>query len=281
MLHGGELKMAIKPIFDAVKKLQTKLENLTIADLKQEIVARQELLLVDIREIQETVDLGTIPGAVHVPRGMLEFWADPASPYHRDMFTADKRIVLFCAGGGRSAFAAKALSDMGFKNVAHLEAGFNGWAKAGETVQDVAGSSRWMRKPDKKAAAKEPVAKDERPPVWLGHTQLAVMDIPRSTAFFVKLGMRLVHSREKVSILELRGGTHLILVPADNPTKRRAIAPFDLMVDDIDKTRAAFVTAGLQPSAIEAGSIHRSFTVTEPSGYAITINSTHASGLPV
>lgn len=139
--------MAIKSIFSVVDALKAQLTNLSIEELKREMRTRSNLLLVDIREIQETIDLGTIPGAVHAPRGMLEFWADPASPYYRDYFTEDKRIVVFCAGGGRSALAAKALIDMGFTDAAHLEAGFNGWKKAGEPVQDVARSSRWMRKP--------------------------------------------------------------------------------------------------------------------------------------
>ena len=233
---------------------------------------RDDLLLVDIREIQETVDLGTIPGAVHAPRGMLEFWADPASPYYRDYFTENKRIVVFCAGGGRSAFAARALIDMGFKDVAHVEAGFNGWKKAGEPVQDVASSSRWMRKPD---------AKEARPPIWIGHVALFVPDIAATRDFFVKLGLRLVGTYERVVILELRGGTHLIVLPADKPVKAHADASFDLMVDDVDATHAALATAGLQPSAIEDGDIHRSFTVTEPGGHSITVNSTHVTGLPV
>ena len=229
-------------------------------------------MLVDIREIQETVDLGTIPGAVHAPRGMLEFWADPASPYYRDYFTENKRIVVFCAGGGRSAFAARALLDMGFNDVAHLDAGFNGWKKAGEPVQDVASSSRWMRKPD---------VKDERPPMWIGHATLFVPDIAATRDFFVQLGLRLVGTYERVVILELRGGTHLILLPADKPIEARARASFDLMVDDVDATHAALAAAGLQPSTIEDGDIHRSFTITEPGGHSITVNSTHVTGLPV
>ena len=139
--------MAIQPIFETVERVKAGLENLSVADLKRELSTRADLLLVDIRELQETVDLGTIPGAVHAPRGMLEFWADPSSRYYRDWFSEDKRIVVFCAGGGRSALAAKALKDMGFPDVAHLEPGFNGWSKAGEAVEDVATKSRWMRKP--------------------------------------------------------------------------------------------------------------------------------------
>ena len=106
----------------------------------------QDLLLIDIREIQETIDLGTIPGAIHCARGMLEFWASPASPYYRDYFQEDRRTVVFCAGGGRSVFATKALREMGFTDVAHLEPGFGGWKKAEEPIEDVASTSRWMRK---------------------------------------------------------------------------------------------------------------------------------------
>lgn len=137
--------MAIKKIFGIVEEVKKDIENLSVSDLKTELAA-SNLLLADIREIQERVDVGTIPGAKHVPRGMLEFWADPESPYYRDWFDEDKRIVLFCAGGGRSALAAKALEDMGFRNVAHLELGFTGWQKAGEAVEDVSATSRWVRR---------------------------------------------------------------------------------------------------------------------------------------
>ncbi len=139
--------MPIKDIFAETTELKKNIENLSIDDLKQELAANPDLLLLDIREIQEQIDLGTIPGAIHCARGMMEFWASPASPYYRDYFQEDRRTVLFCAGGGRSVLATIALQDMGFKNVAHLEAGFGGWQKAGEAIEDVASSSRWMRKP--------------------------------------------------------------------------------------------------------------------------------------
>ena len=127
--------MAIKNVFEETNALKARIENVSVDDLQAEIAAGGDVLLVDLREIQEVVDLGTIPGAKHVPRGMLEFWADPASPYYRDYFTEDQRMVLFCAGGGRSVYATLALQDMGFKNVAHLEVGFNGWAAAGGAVE--------------------------------------------------------------------------------------------------------------------------------------------------
>ena len=137
--------MAIKKIFALVEEVKGEIENLSVAALKRELES-PDVLVADIRELQERVDLGTIPGAKHVPRGMLEFWADPASPYYRDWFQEDKRIVLFCAGGGRSALAAKALQDMGFANVAHLEPGFTGWQEAGEPIEDVKATSRWVRR---------------------------------------------------------------------------------------------------------------------------------------
>jgi rhodanese-related sulfurtransferase len=139
--------MAIKDVFAEVELLKANLENLSIDELKEEMAANPDLLLIDIREIQELIDLGTIPGAVHVARGMMEFWASPASPYYRDYFQEDRRIVAFCAGGGRSVYAVRDLKELGFTNVAQLEVGFNGWEKSGSTVEDVATTSRWMRRP--------------------------------------------------------------------------------------------------------------------------------------
>ena len=138
--------MPIVDIFAEVERLKLDLENLSVGNLQVEMRADRDLLLLDIREIQELVDLGTVPGAVHVPRGMVEFWASPTSPYYRDYFTEGRRIVVFCAGGGRSAFAARDLQVMGFNHVAHLEAGFNGWAKAGGEIEDFASTSRLVRR---------------------------------------------------------------------------------------------------------------------------------------
>ena len=137
--------MPIKRIFGIVEDVKQDIENLSIEQLKAEL-DDPDTLVADIREIQERVDLGTIPGSKHAPRGMLEFWADPQSPYYRDWFVEDKRIVLFCAGGGRSALAAKALMDMGFTNVAHVAPGFTGWQEAGEEIEDVSATSRWVRR---------------------------------------------------------------------------------------------------------------------------------------
>jgi len=138
--------MPIRNVFEHSKALKANIENLSVEALQIEMSSNPDLLLIDLREMQEVVDLGTIPGAKNVARGMLEFWADPASPYYRDYFGEDKRIVTFCAGGGRSVYATLALKEMGYQNVAHLEAGFNGWKKAGCKVQDMAATSKWMRK---------------------------------------------------------------------------------------------------------------------------------------
>jgi len=92
-----------------------------------------DAVVVDIREADERLD-GTISGAVHVPRGMLEFRADPTSPYHDDRLAPGRRVLLHCASGGRSALAVEALRDLGYQDVAHLAGGMNAWREAGLPV---------------------------------------------------------------------------------------------------------------------------------------------------
>ena len=96
---------------------------------------RDDVVLVDIRDIRELQRDGVVPGAFHAPRGMLEFWIDPGSPYHKPFFAQDKKYVFFCAGGLRSALAAQTAQDMGLKPVAHIEGGFGAWKKAGGPVE--------------------------------------------------------------------------------------------------------------------------------------------------
>jgi len=87
--------------------------------------------IVDIRDIRELAE-GTVVGAFHAPRGMLEFWVDPESPYHKKMFADEsKEFILFCGAGWRSALAAKTLQDMGMANVAHIDGGYAEWVKVG------------------------------------------------------------------------------------------------------------------------------------------------------
>ena len=88
-----------------------------------------DVVFVDIRDIRELWREGAIPGAVHAPRGMLEFWVDPESPYARDVFQTGKRFMFFCAGGVRSALAARAMQEMGLTPVCHMEGGYSAWKK--------------------------------------------------------------------------------------------------------------------------------------------------------
>jgi rhodanese-related sulfurtransferase len=96
---------------------------------------REDVVLVDIRDPRELEREGRVPGAFHCTRGMLEFWIDPESPYHKPVFAQDKRFVFFCAGGMRSALAAATAKDMGLSPVAHIEGGFAAWKRAGGPVE--------------------------------------------------------------------------------------------------------------------------------------------------
>jgi rhodanese-related sulfurtransferase len=99
------------------------------------LAARDDVVLVDIRDIRELQRDGKVPGAVHCPRGMLEFWIDPNSPYHKPVFNQDKMYVFFCAGGLRSALATQTAQRMGLKPVAHIGGGFGAWKKAGGPLE--------------------------------------------------------------------------------------------------------------------------------------------------
>ena len=94
-----------------------------------------DVVFVDLRDIRELQRDGRVPGAFHCPRGMLEFWVDPQSPYHKPVFNSDKRYVFFCNGGLRSALAADTAQKMGLKPVAHIAGGFSAWKKAGGSVE--------------------------------------------------------------------------------------------------------------------------------------------------
>ena len=94
-----------------------------------------EVQFIDLRDPRELEREGRMPGAFHCPRGMLEFWIDPDSPYAKPVFQQDRKYVFFCAGGWRSALAAKAAHEMGLKPVAHMEGGFGAWKKAGGPVE--------------------------------------------------------------------------------------------------------------------------------------------------
>ncbi len=119
---------------EMVAEAKQKVENLSVEETAQELEAG-EALLVDIREPGERAKEGAIAGAIEAPRGMLEFWADPTSPYHREQLSPDRRIILHCAAGGRSALAAATLQEMGYECVAHLDGGIRAWKEAGKPVE--------------------------------------------------------------------------------------------------------------------------------------------------
>ena len=101
------------------------------------LAGSSDVVLVDLRDPRELERDGRIPGAFHCTRGMLEFWIDPESPYYKPIFGEDKKFVFFCAGGMRSALAAKTAQDMGLKPVAHILGGFGAWKQAGGPVEMV------------------------------------------------------------------------------------------------------------------------------------------------
>ncbi len=124
------LKMTVR---DMVANANKEIETVAIDDVKA-LMDDENTVLVDIRDVRELDREGMIPGALHVPRGMLEFWVDPESPYHKDVFASGKKFIFYCASAWRSALATKAVQDMGLEPVAHLEGGFAAWQKAGGAV---------------------------------------------------------------------------------------------------------------------------------------------------
>lgn len=122
-----------RKIGDLVAEAKGRITNLNVDQAAAAI--NEGALAVDLREADERARDGAIPGAVHAPRGMLEWYADPSSPYHRAELTPDRRIVLYCAGGGRSALAAVALQTLGYTKVAHLDGGIKAWKQAGRPIE--------------------------------------------------------------------------------------------------------------------------------------------------
>jgi len=143
----SDAKHTVRKAWDMVAEAKTQIENLSVEQVKAELEAGTAVV-VDIRDFRELYLRGKVPGAFHADRGMLEFWVDPASEYYRDVFTPEKRYILYCAGGGRSALSAKVMKDMGYPNVAHMEAGFGGWAAAGMPVEDCKAGSKWVLRSD-------------------------------------------------------------------------------------------------------------------------------------
>jgi rhodanese-related sulfurtransferase len=125
------ITVSSKAMVDAAER---EIETLAVEDAIK-LQGNPDVVLVDLRDPRELARDGKVPGAFHCPRGMLEFWIDPESPYHKPQFAADKKFVFFCAGGLRSALAAQTAHRMGLKPVAHIRGGFGAWKKAGGVVE--------------------------------------------------------------------------------------------------------------------------------------------------
>jgi rhodanese-related sulfurtransferase len=117
-----------------VERAEAEIRSLSPAEVAERI-SEPGVLLVDIRDVRELKREGQIPGAVHVPRCMMEFWIDPESPYYKDYFGAAEQIILYCNLGWRSALTAKTVQDMGMTNVVHMAGGFEEWKKDGGAVE--------------------------------------------------------------------------------------------------------------------------------------------------
>lgn len=116
-----------------VARAKNEVRNLSVDEVSQHLESG-DVTLVDVREPEEITRDGAIPGAVLAPRGMLEFWADPSSAYHRADFDPNSRTILYCASGGRSALAAQSLQCLGYTDVAHLDGGLKSWKERGRPV---------------------------------------------------------------------------------------------------------------------------------------------------
>jgi len=125
-----------KSVKEMVAEASSQIETLSVEQARA-LHGRPDVTFVDLRDPREIWREGGIPGAVQVTRGMLEFWIDPGSPYYKDFFASGNKFVFFCAGGWRSALAAKTAQDMGLTPVSHIEGGFGAWKKAGASVETV------------------------------------------------------------------------------------------------------------------------------------------------
>ena len=116
-----------------VAEANAEIETVPVEDAKK-LLGDENVVFIDIRDVRELARDGKIPGAMHMPRGMLEFWVDPESPYYRDVFGSGKKFIFFCAGALRSALATQQVQRMGLEPVAHLEGGFGAWRDAGGPI---------------------------------------------------------------------------------------------------------------------------------------------------
>jgi hypothetical protein len=122
---------------------------------------------------------------------------------------------------------------------------------------------------------------DRRPPVAVGHVRLPATDVAAAERWLQSVGLRPIFAGGDLAVLELRGGTHVVVRKAEQPPTASAAAPFDLMVDDVEAARRDYTAKGLAPSDITRGQIHDSFHLTGPDGYDFTVTSSHAGGRSV
>lgn len=127
------LKVGHKALLEAA---EAEIETLTV-DQAAALLGDDNVQFVDIRDVRELQREGKIPEALSAPRGMLEFWIDPESPYYKEIFGSDKRFVFYCQSGWRSALATQTVQHMGLPNVCHIGGGFRAWADAGNDVEAV------------------------------------------------------------------------------------------------------------------------------------------------
>ena len=125
-----------KSVQQLVQEASAGIETVSVEQARA-LFGQPDVTFIDLRDPRELWREGSIPGAISVPRGMLEFWIDPASPYHKPVFGSGNRFVFFCNLGWRSALATKVAQDMGLTPVCHIEGGFDSWKKAGGPVQAV------------------------------------------------------------------------------------------------------------------------------------------------
>ena len=124
-----------KTVKQMVEDAEAEIKSLPVLDAMN-LLESEDHVFVDLRDVRELDHDGMIPDAFHAPRGMIEFWVDPESPYHKDIFASGKTFVFYCRSGWRSALATKAVQDMGLEPVCHIHGGFSAWMEAGCPVAD-------------------------------------------------------------------------------------------------------------------------------------------------
>jgi rhodanese-related sulfurtransferase len=117
-----------------VADARARIEEIAVSDALK-LQGREDVIFIDLRDVRERTRVGYIPGSVHCPRGMIEFWVDPESPYFKEIFGRDAKFLFYCASGWRSAITVATLKDMGFENAAHLKEGFSLWSREGGPVE--------------------------------------------------------------------------------------------------------------------------------------------------